>query len=73
MEIGKRPGFQTRPPFPNTFAQFLMDSFVPRCATYSHLTRFHVYVLVLYTFFGPDLSNNQYPDLAQIFHEGFCH
>jgi hypothetical protein len=62
MEIGKRPGFQTRPPFPNTFAQFLVGSRVLHCPTDSHLTRFHVDVLVLYTFFGPDLSNNQYND-----------
>ena len=62
MEIGKRPGFQTRPPFPNTFAQFLVGSFVPYCPTDSHLTPLHVDVLVLYTFSGPDLSNNQYND-----------
>jgi len=35
---------------------------VPRCPTDSHLTPFHADVLVLYTFFGPDLSNNQYTD-----------
>ena len=70
MEIGKRPGSQTRPSFPNTFTQFMVDSFIPRFTTDSHLTRFHVDVLVLYTFFGPDLSNNQYPDLgAQSFEQ----
>ena len=69
MEIGKRPGFQTRPPFPNTFAYFFVESFVMSCPTDFHLTRFHVDALVLYTFFGPDLSNKEYLDLAPISHE----